>query len=311
MGSMEAEDHKSGIKKASTPKHKSVYTEASLMPSASYYDSICLDLKWVEIRLNVLFKVMEWLIILILFTISLFLTCWELCWFPQLDIGPIHVWNPPTPLHWNVDHRQLDVHILYWNKVLMVGLVVEIFLVFWKLIINKSSQQFSDHSPLHLHLLRHRQDTNRALLNPTRGVTMSVSSPTPSPTSTRVWTWWPWGVFCTFRLVLTAFWASTSSLHWLDWDGRTDTGLICQYRHRTQTINYQISVLSYLLKFFSYLPSVTTIWTSRMVSSVNSSPARSCWLSEGGREGGRVGDREGGLDTLVVSRIKIYFGEMK
>lgn len=33
--------------------------------------------------------------------------------------------------------------------------------------------------------------------------------------------------------------------------------------------------------------------------------------SEGGREGGRVGDREGGLDTLVVSRIKIYFGEMK
>ena len=32
---------------------------------------------------------------------------------------------------------------------------------------------------------------------------------------------------------------------------------------------------------------------------------------EGGREGGRVGDREGGLDTLVVSRIKIYFGEMK
>ena len=45
MGSIEAEDHKSGIKKASTPKHKSVYTEASLMPSASYCDSICLDLK--------------------------------------------------------------------------------------------------------------------------------------------------------------------------------------------------------------------------------------------------------------------------
>ena len=33
--------------------------------------------------------------------------------------------------------------------------------------------------------------------------------------------------------------------------------------------------------------------------------------SEGGREGGTVGDREGGLDTLVVSRIKVYFGEMK
>ena len=33
--------------------------------------------------------------------------------------------------------------------------------------------------------------------------------------------------------------------------------------------------------------------------------------SEGGREGGRVGDWEGGLETLVVSRIKIYFGEMK
>ena len=65
-----------------------------------------------------------------------------------------------------------------------------------------------------------------------------------------------------------------------------------------------------------------------MVSSVNSSPARSCWLKlitsdtsissrvkEAGREGewetGREGDREGGLDTLVVSRIKIYFGEMK
>ena len=98
-------------------------------------------------------------------TISLFLTCWELCWFPQLDVGPIHVWNPPTPLHWNVDHRQLDVHILYWNKVLMVELVVEIFLVFWKLNINKSSQQDSnDHSPLNL--FRHRQYTNRALLNP-------------------------------------------------------------------------------------------------------------------------------------------------
>ena len=172
----------------------------------------------------------------------------------------------------------------------MVGLVVEIFLVSWKLIINKSSQQFSDHSPLHLHLLRHRQDTNRALLNPTGGVTTSAPTSTPSSTpssstvttSTRVWTWWPWGVFCTFRLVLTAFWTSTSSLHWLDWDGtwsRTDTGLICQYRHRTQTINYQISVLSYLLKFLSYLPSVTTIWTSRMVSSVNSSPSWwSCWL---------------------------------
>ena len=32
---------------------------------------------------------------------------------------------------------------------------------------------------------------------------------------------------------------------------------------------------------------------------------------EGGREGGRVGDREGGLDTLIERRIKIYFGEMK
>ena len=220
----------------------------------------------------------------------------------------------------------------------MVGLVVEIFLVFWKLIINKSSQQFSDHSPLHLHLLRHRQDTNRALLNPTRGVTTSAStsSPTPSsstptnrallnptrgfttsastssPTSTRVWTWWPWGVFCTFRLVLTAFWASRSSLHWLDWDGswnRTDTGLICQYRHRTQTINYQISVLSYLVKFFSYLPSVTTIWTSRMVSSVNSSPARSCWLklitsdtsiSSRVKEAGREGEWETGREGWTL-----------
>ena len=27
-----------------------------------------------------------------------------------------------------------------------------------------------------------------------------------------------------------------------------------------------------------------------------------------GREGGRVGDREGGHDTLIVGRIKIYFG---
>lgn len=192
----------------------------------------------------------------------------------------------------------------------MVGLVVEIFLVFWKLIINKSSQQFNDHSPLHLHLLRHRQDTNRALLNPTRGVTTSAS--TSSPTSTRVWTWWPWGVFCTFRLVLTAFWASTSSLHWLDRDGswsRTDTWLICQYRHRTQTINYQISVLSYLLKFFSYLPSVTTIWTSRMVSSVNSSPARSCWLklitsdtsiSSRVKEAGREGEWETGREGWTL-----------
>ena len=202
----------------------------------------------------------------------------------------------------------------------MVGLVVEIFLVSWKLIINKSSQQFNDHSPLHLHLLRHRQDTNRALLNPTGGVTTSAPTSTPSSTpssstvttSTRVWTWWPWGVFCTFRLVLTAFWASRSSLHWLDWDGswnRTDTGLICQYRHRTQTINYQISVLSYLLKFFSYLPSVTTIWTSRMVSSVNSSPARSCWLklitsdtsiSSRVKEAGREGEWETGREGWTL-----------
>ena len=32
---------------------------------------------------------------------------------------------------------------------------------------------------------------------------------------------------------------------------------------------------------------------------------------EGGREGGGVGGKEGRLDTLIVGRIKIYFGEMK
>ena len=120
----------------------------------------------------------------------------------ELDIGPIHVWNPPTPLHWNVDHRQLDVHILYWNKVLMVGLVVEIFLVFWKSNINKSSQQDSnDHSPLNL--FRHRQYTNRALLNEIRRVTTSTSSSSSSTATTtlRVGTWWPWGVFWSLCLL--------------------------------------------------------------------------------------------------------------
>ena len=29
---------------------------------------------------------------------------------------------------------------------------------------------------------------------------------------------------------------------------------------------------------------------------------------EGGRESGRLGDWEGGQDTLIVGRIKIYFG---
>ena len=89
------------------------------------------------------------------------------------DIGLIHIWSLPTLLHWNVARTQLDVHILYWNKVLMVELVVEIFLVFWKSNINKSSQHDSnDHSPLHF-FFRHRQYTNRAL-NPTRGSSASL-----------------------------------------------------------------------------------------------------------------------------------------
>ena len=86
MGSIEAEDHKSGIKKASTPKHKSVYTEASFMPSASYCDSICLDLKWAKIGKKCFIQSYGVIDNSNTVTISLFLTCWELCWFPQWDI---------------------------------------------------------------------------------------------------------------------------------------------------------------------------------------------------------------------------------
>ena len=46
--------------------------------------------------------------------------------------GTEHDTSLLTSLDWNVGRTQLDEYILYWNKVLMVELVVEIILVFWK-----------------------------------------------------------------------------------------------------------------------------------------------------------------------------------
>ena len=48
------------------------------------------------------------------------------------DTGLIQLESLPIPMNWNVGRTQLDEYIFYWNKVLMVELVVEIILVFWK-----------------------------------------------------------------------------------------------------------------------------------------------------------------------------------
>ena len=104
----------------------------------------------------------------------------------------------------------------------------------------------------------------------------------------------------------------------LDWSARTQTINYKTINYKLSDIRYQLLVNIPLLPAISYhnfnisdgLFSQLQLQLVVLVEADHISHLNVV-KREGGREGGRVGDREGGLDTLIERRIKIYFGEMK